>query len=194
MPRFAVAAVGADQSGIVAAVTGVFVEQGCNLQDTAMTILGGHFAMMMVIEATPGTSGADLEAALLPVASRLELLVMVRGIPDEGGRSPAADQPATGQVGTGQPGAGEHCTVSVYGADRPGIVHGIASLLAEQGINIVDLTTRVVGTSESPVYAMVLEVDIPAAVDLSRLTEQLDGLAQRMGVSASVHPSEADIL
>lgn len=184
MPRFAVAAVGADRSGIVAAVTGVFVEQGCNLQDTAMTILGGHFAMMLVVEADPGTTGADLEVALAPTAAELDLLLMVRAIPDASKSASEAGPARTG----------EHCTVSVYGADHPGIVHGVARLLADRGVNIVDLTTRVVGTPESPVYAMVLEIEIPGDVDVQSLSADLDSLAQRMGVSASVHPSEADIL
>lgn len=189
MPRFAVAAVGTDRSGIVAAVTGVFVEQGCNLQDTAMTILGGHFAMMLVVEAEPGTSGPDLEAALAPTAEALDLLLMVRAIPDAGATGDRTSSSA------GVPGGnGEHCTVSVYGADHPGIVNGVASLLADRGVNIVDLTTRVVGTAESPVYAMVLEIEIPADVEVQSLADDLDGLAKRMGVSASVHPSEADIL
>ncbi|MBV8303503.1 MAG: amino acid-binding protein, partial [Acidimicrobiia bacterium] len=47
MGHYAVSAVGADRPGIVAAVTRVFVEHGCNLEDTSMTILRGHFAMML---------------------------------------------------------------------------------------------------------------------------------------------------
>ena len=41
MSRFSVAAIGADRPGIVAAVTGVLVQRDCNIEDTAMAILGG---------------------------------------------------------------------------------------------------------------------------------------------------------
>ena len=54
MGHYAVSAVGADRPGIVAAVTGVFLENGCNLEDTSMTILRGHFAMMLVVAAPDG--------------------------------------------------------------------------------------------------------------------------------------------
>src|SRR5438094_166616 len=54
VPHFAVSAVGADRPGIVAAVTGAFLEHGCNLEDTSMTILRGHFAMMLVVAAPEG--------------------------------------------------------------------------------------------------------------------------------------------
>src|SRR5947209_8005026 len=64
MAHFAVSAVGADRPGIVAAVTGVFVEHGCNLEDTSMTILRGHFAMMLIVAAPDDVSGEELESAL----------------------------------------------------------------------------------------------------------------------------------
>ena len=50
---------------------------------------------------------------------------------------------------------GEPWTVSVYGADQPGIVHRMTTLLADAGVNIADLTTRVIGDPDRPVYAMV---------------------------------------
>ncbi len=64
MPHFAVSAVGVDRPGIVAAVTGVLVEQGCNLEDTSMSILRGHFAMMLLVAGPDGLTAEALEAAL----------------------------------------------------------------------------------------------------------------------------------
>jgi glycine cleavage system transcriptional repressor len=182
MPHVAVTAVGSDRPGIVAAVTGVFVENRCNIEDSSMTILRGQFAMMLVVDAPPDVGAAALEAALAGPAADLELVVAVRPLP-------AADE---GGVGAGP---GDHrWTVSVYGADRPGIVHGVASLLAGQGVNIVDLSTRVIGSAEQPVYAMVLEVELPAGVDANALGDRLAEVAAGLGVEASLHPSDADIL
>lgn len=181
MSRFAVTAVGTDRPGIVATVTGALMDRGCNLQDTAMSILGGCFAMMLVVEFEPANGAADLESALAPCAADLDLLVMVR---------PIADVTSGGS----QTEAGDRTTVSVYGADHPGIVHGVARLLADRDVNIIDLTTRVAGKAESSVYAMVIEVEIPPAADHERLTADLAELAKSLGVSAQMHPSEADIL
>ena len=41
MPRFAISIFGRDRPGIVAAVTRVLADAGCNLEDTSMTILRG---------------------------------------------------------------------------------------------------------------------------------------------------------
>jgi glycine cleavage system transcriptional repressor len=178
VPHFAISAVGADRPGIVAAVTGALVHHGCNLEDTSMSILRGHFAMMLVVAGPEGLDGGALEQALGAPARDLDLVVAVRAIDD--------DVPASPQ--------GEAWSVAVYGSDRPGIVHRVTSLLAEGGVNVVDLETRVIGEPDRPVYAMVLEVSLPPGLAGERLEADLRVLGQELGVECSVHPSEPDIL
>ena len=178
MPHFAVSAVGADRPGIVAAVTGAFVEHGCNLEDTSMTILRGHFAMMLIVAAPTDVTAEELESALAAAAAAFDLVVSVRLIDDEVPESPQGDE----------------WTVSVYGADQPGIVHRVTSTLASVGVNVTDLSTRVIGDAARPVYAMVLDVTVPPGVDPGELSRQLDELAADLGVDCNLHPSEADIL
>lgn len=178
MAHVVVIAVGADRPGIVAAITGVLVEQGCNLEDTSMTILRGHFTMMLVVETPPDGDPEALREGLAAAARAVDVSLTVLPIEEGVTESPPGDP----------------WTVSVYGADRPGIVYGVASLLARLGVNITDLTTRVAGTSDRPVYAMVLEVTIPSGVNPAELTRGLEALAGELGVEHSLHPSEADIL
>ena len=173
----AVSAIGADRAGIVAAVTGVLMERGCNLEDCSMSILRGHFAMMLVVATPEGVPAAELEAELAPVAAELDLVLVVRPIDD------------------GVPGSpeGSPWTVSVHGADRPGIVHRVSSVLAAAGVNIVDLTTRVIGDDEQPVYAMFLDVTLPTGADPEEFAASLSALGAEMGVSCSVHAADADV-
>jgi glycine cleavage system transcriptional repressor len=84
--------------------------------------------------------------------------------------------------------------VSVYGADHPGIVHHVSGMLAELRVNITDLTTRVIGNPDAPVYAMLLEVTLPAELDVDELARRLRELAEQLGVDTSVHAADADIL
>lgn len=181
MTHFAVTAVGADRPGIVAAVTGVFAQQGCNLEDSSMTILRGQFAMMLVVDAPAGVGAEQLKAALAGPAADLDLVVTVRPAP----------QPAEPTAPAGEE---VSWTVSVYGADHPGIVHGVASLLADRAVNIVDLSTRMVGTAENPVYTMVLEVTLPSGANPQEFERALAEKAGELGVTCRLHPSEADIL
>src|SRR5581483_4791551 len=124
VPRVAVTAIGPDRPGIVAAVSGVLMAHGGNLEDTAMTNLGGHFAMMLMVD-VPGDEGAEaLEAALAAEVSPLGLTVAVRPVVGDGLVAHAG---------------GSAWALSLHGADRPGIVHRVTALLADHGANIVDL-------------------------------------------------------
>ncbi len=86
---------------------------------------------------------------------------------------------------------GEGWTVSVYGADRPGIVHRVSRTLATLGVNITDLTTRVIGSDERPVYAMFLDVVAPEGAELDA---PLAALAAELGVSCTAHRADVDVL
>ena len=175
--HLAVAVVGADRPGIVAGVTGVLVDHDCNLEDTSMSILRGHFTMMLVVSAPAGVDTSALEAAVAEAGGG-ELVVSVRPIGDDVPQSPA----------------GAAWNLAVYGADRPGIVHRVTRLLADRGVNIVDLTTRVLGSGDPPVYAMILDVTLPDTLDPEAVRGELQKVAEELGVECSLHPSEADVL
>jgi glycine cleavage system transcriptional repressor len=177
MMRFAVSVFGRDRPGIVAAVTRALANAGCNLEDTSMTILRGHFAMMLVVSGAAGTTPADLEAVLAPVAGRLDLQASVRVVADEV---------------TAAAGKGERWSAAVYGADRPGLVARVSEALAARDVNIVDLETRVIGEPD-PVYAMHFELQVPAGT-ASQVEADLRTVARELGVEVSMHSNEADIL
>lgn len=178
MAHLAVSAIGSDRPGIVAAVTKVLLDRGCNLEDTSMSILRGHFAMMLVVAAPADLAAAALEQALGGPAADFDLVVAVRAIDDNVPDSPA----------------GETWTVSVHGADRPGIVHRVTALLAGAGANVVDLSTRLVGDASSPVYVMVLSVTLPSSISGHDLGTRLDALGSELGVDCVLHPAEPDVL
>jgi glycine cleavage system transcriptional repressor len=178
MRHVSVTAIGVDRPGIFAAVTGALVDHGGNLEDTSMTILRGQFAMMLVVAVPDDVEPSALEDDLAAATTDLGLTVAVRAL-DDAGAAPAD---------------GEAWTVSVYGADRPGIVHRVTTLLAERGVNVVDLTTRVIGAADRPVYAMVLEVVLPTGLSSDAIGDELRALAADLGVECSLHPAEADIL
>ena len=175
--RFAVSVFGRDRPGIVAAVTGVLAGAGCNLEDTSMTILRGHFAMMLVVSGPGGTGAGELEAGLGPVADRLDLQLSVRAVTDEI---------------TSAGGGGARYTAAVYGADRPGLVARVSEALAARDVNIVDLQTRVIGEPD-PVYAMQFELEVPAG-RAAQVEADLRTVAGELGVEVSLQPDEADYL
>lgn len=171
--HLAVTVIGNDRPGIVAAVTKVLFDHGCNLEDVSSTILRGHFSMVMIVK--PGSGSADdLEGALAPVAEEFDLVISARPV-------------AEAELEVAAP---THM-VSVYGADKPGIVFRVATAMAEHGANVTDLTSRVIGPEDDPVYALMLEVSAPEGDDLAGA---LEALKEELAVDVTVHPIEADIL
>lgn len=166
-----VAASGPDQPGIVSSFTRVFVDRDCNLEDTSMTVLRGHFAMMLVVDAPDGTSPEDLESDLSFATSHLGLIVNVWTV--------------SGLVQSST--NGERWTVSLRGADRRGIVHGIADVLASCDANIVAVSTRLEPSGE---YAMLLDVIVTPGTDRA-VRGALAEAAERLKVELSLARSSA---
>ncbi len=83
--------------------------------------------------------------------------------------------------------ADERVVVTVLGADRVGIVAGISRVLAENNVNILDLTSSKI----RDLFVMIMLVDISGSrVSLERLKEALNKEASRIGVQVSVQHEE----
>ena len=56
------------------------------------------------------------------------------------------------------------------------------------------LFRSVIGSAERPVYAMLLDVSLPAGADPDGLASRLAGVASELGVECTLHPVDVDIL
>ena len=168
----AITVLGHDRPGIIAEATARLADLGLNLEDSTMTLLGGHFAMMLL--SSGPAARAEIEAALAPLAEDETLGVTVREVPSE-------------QAGVS---AGTPWVLSVHGGDRPGIVSAIVAEVARVGGNITDLTTRLSGD----LYLLVAEIDLPIGVDPVRVEGAIKAVAATLGVGAGLRPVEADDL
>lgn len=176
MATYALSAVGRDRPGIVAAVAEAIVVDGVNVEDSQMSILRGHFAMVLILAVPDNVDAERLRRDLQAVGERLELEgVSLTAVSDE---SPGGQPEPT------------H-TITVYGADHPGIVHAVAAALAAEQVNITGLTTRLVGEDEgNPLYVMLLEV-VAERVDPAAV---LAPVSAAQGVEVSVRAIETATL
>lgn len=172
MSTIAVTVIGHDRPGIIAAVTAELAELGLNLEDSTMTLLRGHFAMMLIC-AGP-VNPPEVEKALEPLTADGSLLVSAREV------TPEPEQPA----------AGRPYVLSVHGGDRPGIVSAVTREVAHAGGNVTDLTTRLTGD----LYVLVAEVDIPGGTDVAALGDRLAAVGADLGVEVVLRQQETDVL
>jgi glycine cleavage system transcriptional repressor len=177
--HFAVSAIGRDRPGIVARVTGVLLRHGINVEDSQMTNLRGHFTMMLIVGAPDDVERERLDADLAGASEELGLEAL--SVQDVDELDPSRVEPSH--------------TVSVYGVDHPGIVHGVTAALAERGVNITDLNTRLVGGDQGePLYALMMEVTLPGELSPEELRGALEAVARHESVEVTLRELEQDAL
>ncbi|MCH8157687.1 MAG: ACT domain-containing protein [Nitrospinae bacterium] len=159
--------VGEDRPGIVAKVTSALFEAGGNLGEASMVRLGGTFSIMLMVQYEG--SGESLEKIVAPVCDALELRRHVDRIEGELHHHLDPD-----------------VRISIYGADRAGIVAETTGALAEAGLNILNLESDVGGTPDHPIYIM--EIEGLAGKGVEALQEVLDRLAEEKKVETRLTP------
>lgn len=180
MPQFALSAIGRDRPGIVAEVTRALLGHSLNITDSQMAVLSGRFTMMLVVTAPDGTDVELVREELARTRERLSL--------DALSLSPLAEADADRAP------VPSHI-VTVYGVDHPGIVHAVSARLAAREVNVTDLETRLVGEGgQAGLYAMVLEVALPAGMEPEALRAMLEEVGAEQGVDVTVRPLEPGVM
>jgi glycine cleavage system transcriptional repressor len=167
--RFIITAFGKDRPGIVADVTQVLYENGCNLEDSTMTLLSDEFALILLF--TGQEEG--LEERLVKDCRRLE---------KEKGLS-AFIRPVSGEkVETKAP--IETRSLHVEGIDQAGIVYKVSRYLSDNKINIANLLSRRTISAESgtAIYTMEIQVEIPEGTVLDDLETGLARIGDQLNV------------
>ena len=179
MNRFVIiTAAGPDRPGIISRITEVLYRTGCNIEDTSMTLLRGEFAMILIVRLPPKPSLNEIKRRLKKAQASLGLSLLLKSL--------SANEARRDQ----QP-LGRSFILSVYGADKPGIVYRVTRLMAAHGINITDMNTRVIGPRNEPVYIMILEMQLPKGVKVQTVKAKLNKLKKAVNIDITLHPAES---
>ncbi|RII28537.1 MAG: amino acid-binding protein [Geobacter sp.] len=172
LAHFAVTIISKDRPGIVADTTEALFRLGCNIEDSSCTMLGGDFAMILIVSHEKPFAKAGLVDEFRLLQERTGLKIHVRTL-QEDEICPVKEE-------------GELCLISVYGSDQPGIVYRVTRALADRRVNITDLNTRLIGTVEEPVYVLMLEAILPAGMTVDDAGHLLDNLKKELNVEIGV--------
>jgi len=160
--------VGPDKPGIARAISGAAFCAGCSIEDSRMAVLGGEFAILVLIEGGR-IDLAKLSDSLPELEKETGLTLAIR---------PTAARGAT-KVKSGVP-----YGLSVVGMDRTGIVFRITELLARYGVNIENLETEASNApgTGTPLFRMGLEAEIPGDVPVRKLRAELADLCDELNM------------
>ncbi len=130
--------VGQDKPGIVAKITSALFELGAQLGEASMMRLGGNFTIMLMVKSEQNSDVLEqsidsivkqfnLNSSILPIEANLHQHEI------------------------------SNTRITVYCADRLGIVAQATSQLLTAGFNILDLESDVAGNEQEPIYIMHIE-------------------------------------
>lgn len=77
--------------------------------------------------------------------------------------------------------------VTVIGKDKVGIIARVSTVLCEKGINILDISQTIM----QDMFTMIMLIQLPAdGISVTELNEQLQEVAQQMGLSIHIQREE----
>jgi glycine cleavage system transcriptional repressor len=170
--KYILAAFGTDRPGIVAGVTQVIYESGCNLEDSAMTRLADQFTMIVLFAGRE----EGLEERLSMECRRLEI---EKGIT-------AFIRPLSGEKVERREPFSTH-TFHVEGIDQAGIVYKISKYLADNNVNIANLHSTLTPSPESgsAIYTMEIQAEVPEITSLDDLHNGLIQIGDELNVEVT---------
>ena len=171
MQHFALTIIGRDRPGIVSQVTEILFQGGFNIADSSCSILGGQFSMILIISNPQINTTDDFCDTFKPLEEN-HLSVYIRTLKPGGEIRPQLE--------------GDLCMISVYGADKPGIVFEVTKELGDRNINITDLNTKLIGDTKNPVYVMMIEAMLPVDTEIEVVENWMAELKQKLQVDISV--------
>jgi len=162
-------AMGKDRPGIVADVSEVIYECGGNIEDSSMNLLRNHFALLLLFSTEREEVNQKLSAALKRLEWEKNLVVFYSPVTLEEAYPKVKEQT-------------ERFKVTTSGVDHAGIVFRVCRLLADCGINIIDMETHRVLSAESgtPLFEMDMDIEIPRSVSEQGLRNNLHQLANEL--------------
>lgn len=122
-------AIGPDRVGIVDDVTSVITRYGCNIEESRMMLLGGEYAVIMLLDGE-----ADRLNAMTKDTTAWDSLQGLH----------ITIRPTKGPARTA---SGDLYHIETISLNTPGVVHAVTTLLREREINIIELESD---TSSAP--------------------------------------------
>jgi glycine cleavage system transcriptional repressor len=167
-----ISALGQDRPGIVKALSKKILDEGCNITDSRMTVLGGEFAVLILTEGHWNTL-AKLESALPDLEQELDLTIISKRTEQK--------TPSNNLL---------PYMVEVVSMDHPGIVNQLAEFFSNRKINIEDMMTTSYSAAHTgtPMFSVHMSVGIPADIHIAGLREEFMDYCDSLNLDAVIEP------
>lgn len=167
-----ITASGEDKVGLVERLSGRIADSGCNIEESRMAVLGGKFALIMLVSG-PWHALSKLETQFSALGQQLGLTIIHERTQKRERKQPAIPY-----------------SVEVVAMDHPGIVRSLAAFFARNGINIEELQTSTYPAPHTgtPMFSVVMTVGIQASVHIPTLRGDFLDYCDDLNLDATFEP------
>ena len=157
--------IGDDKQGLVESISRIVNENHGNWLASRLSQLAGKFAGIIQVEVDDNEVETLTDS--LKKLQDMGLTIVIEKVKKGSGPFPLQTRRLT-----------------LLGLDRPGILRDVAHALAGQGINVLELDTRIVKAAMTgkPMFDASAIVEYGADTDHAQLTEDLDRISTSLGV------------
>jgi len=168
--QLVISALGDDRPGIVDELSNTVYSQQLNIEDSRMTVLGGEFAILLLVSG----SDTDIEKfcaqkALLEESLQMQILL----------KQTTPTEPDDSII---------PCQVDVAAMDHPGIVQNLASFFSDKQINIMNLDTDKYAAPHTgtPMFSLHMTIGIPADIAIAQLRDDFSLFCDERNLDAEL--------
>jgi len=160
--------VGTDHPGIVEEISKWILDQGGNIEDSRMALLGGEFATLILVSGDSRIFDRIRESRNA-LQSKHDLIIFTKPV----SRYPQLPEKPTLRY-----------YLQATSIDHPGIVYHVARILHRSNVNIVSAQTQKAPAPFSGALAFLLEmeIDIPSDVNINKLRDSLRALGDKENI------------
>ena len=165
-----ISALGNDKLGIVNELSKTILAQGGNISESRMTVLGGEFAMMLLVTGTQECID-NILSKLEETGEKLNLTLIAKDI-----QAQKKDQKRLPYQ------------VKVVSMDHPGIVHNISDFLSSRDLNIEEVETKTYPAAHTgtPMFSLDMTISIPADSSVKTLRDEFITFCDDLNLDASL--------
>jgi len=165
-----ISALGEDKPGIVNDLSKAILDHGGNITDSRMMVLGGEFAMMLLVIGKSENINS-INKKLESIASDLGLTLIAK----ETQRKSTDVKRLPYQV-------------TVVSMDHPGIVHDISDFFSSRNLNIeeIETTTYPAAHTGTPMFSLDMIISMPFESSVKTLRDEFVTFCDDLNLDASL--------
>lgn len=169
-----ISAIGKDKPGIVNEISAVILNNQCNIDDSRMTVLGGEFALILLVSGNWNAIN-KLEELIPALALQSGMTIICKRTEPRDIKQDRIPY-----------------LVEVISIDHPGIVSAIAEFFSARNINIEDMNTSSYAAAHTgtKMFSVNMTISIPSSLHLGDLREQFTEFCDSLNLDAFMEPAK----